>query len=253
MTSVLDPWGHVRSLTPARVALGRSGVSLPTQRVLELSLAHARARDAVHRPLDVAGLLTRLPGGVAVTSEASDRATYLRRPDLGRRLGASDSLVGLHGDVALVLADGLSPGAVEAFAPPVLDALLPILERAGLGASVPIVATQARVALGDHVAAAIGARAVIVLIGERPGLSVPASLGAYLTWEPTPGVTTDADRNCVSNIQPDGLSPAEAARRIAWLLLAARDTGRSGVSLKDESEGASLLANDPSTAPTRLS
>jgi ethanolamine ammonia-lyase small subunit len=234
MTAILDPWGHVRSLTPARVALGRSGVSLPTQRVLELSLAHARARDAVHRALDVAGLLARLPGAVAVSSEASDRATYLRRPDLGRRLGGSEALIGLGGDVALVLADGLSPGAVEAFAPQVLDALLPILDRAGLSVSVPVVATQARVALGDHVAAALGARAVVVLIGERPGLSVPASLGAYLTWEPAPGVTTDADRNCVSNIRASGLPPAAAARKLAGILLESRRLGYSGARLRDQ-------------------
>ncbi len=244
MTHAVDPWGQVRRLTPARVALGRSGVSLPTHQVLALSFAHARARDAVHRPLDVAALLAAVPDARVVASEAPDRATYLRRPDLGRRLGRA-ALDGVTGEIAIVLADGLSPAAVEASGPAVWASLRPLLEAAGFVVAAPVIATQARVALGDHVTAAVGARAVVVLIGERPGLSVPASLGAYLTWAPTPGVTTDADRNCISNIQPDGLSPGEAARRIAWLLLAARAAGRSGVFLKDDSDGGALPAPEP--------
>jgi len=236
-----DPWVGLRHLTPARIALGRSGISLPTDEVLRFGLAHARARDAVHRPLDVAALLIALPDARVVASQAPDRATYLRRPDLGRRLGAAD-LTGIVGDVAVILADGLSPAAVEQQAPAVLRRLLPIIEKAGLTVASPVIATQARVALGDAVAAAIGARAVLVLIGERPGLSVPASLGAYLTWGPVPGVTTDADRNCVSNIQPDGLSAEMAAARIAWLLIAARDRGGSGVALKDDSGAPKRLA-----------
>lgn len=242
MTHEIDPWTHVRSLTPARVALGRSGVSLPTHQVLALSLAHARARDAVHRPLDVAALLTALPDARVVASLAADRATYLRRPDLGRRLATAD-LDGVAGEIAIVLADGLSPQAVEANAPALLAALLPLLAQAGFSVAPAVIATQARVALGDHVAAAIGARAVVVLIGERPGLSVPASLGAYLTWAPVAGITTDAERNCISNIQPDGLAPADAARRIAWLLTAARGGGRSGVALKDDSESPTLIGS----------
>jgi ethanolamine ammonia-lyase small subunit len=245
----LDPWARARGLTPARIALGRSGVSLPTQEVLALSLAHARARDAVHWPLDLAALRAALPGSRVVASAAPDRATYLRRPDLGRRLGAGD-LAGLRGEVAIVLADGLSPAAVAASGPAVLDRLVPLLTAAGFAVAAPVIATQARVALGDPVAAALGATAVVVLIGERPGLSVPASLGAYVTWRPVPGVTTDADRNCVSNIQPRGLSPAEAAARIAWLLGAARAAGRSGVALKDESEAAiSASSRDPARLP----
>ena len=240
MTHALDPWTHVRGLTPARVALGRSGVSLPTHEVLALSLAHARARDAVHRSLDVAALLAALPDAQIVASEAADRAAYLRRPDLGRRLAATE-LPAAPGSVAIVLADGLSPAAVEASGPAVIRHLRPLLAATGFAVAPPVVALQARVALGDHVAAAMGAVGVVVLIGERPGLSVPASLGAYLTWAPRAGVTTDADRNCVSNIQPDGLAPDEAARRIAWLLAAARDAGRSGVALKDDSEAALLL------------
>ena len=231
----IDPWNHVRALTPARVALGRSGVSLPTHQVLALSLAHARARDAVHRPLDVAALQAALPDARVVSSAAPDRATYLRRPDLGRRPAGLPELGA--GEVAVVLADGLSPAAVEASGPAVVAALATLFGAAGFVMAPPVLATQARVALGDHIAAAIGARAVVVLIGERPGLSVPASLGAYVTWAPVAGVTTDADRNCVSNIQPDGLSPAEAARRIAWLLAAARAAGRSGRRVEGRQRG----------------
>ena len=238
MTHALDPWGQVRGLTPARVALGRSGVSLPTHQVLALTLAHARARDAVHRPLDVAALRMALPDARLVSSAAPDRATYLRRPDLGRRLAAGTVLARAEGRLVVVLADGLSAEAVETSGPAVLAHLAPFLQMAQAS---PVIATQARVALGDHVAAALGAAAVLVLIGERPGLSVPASLGAYLTWGPVAGVTTDADRNCISNIQPNGLSAAEAARRIAWLLGAARGAGRSGVALKDESGSATSV------------
>ncbi len=239
-----DGWGAWRAHTPARVALGRSGVSLPTAEVLALSLAHAQARDAVHRPLDVAALAAAIGGAVAVASAAPDRATYLRRPDLGRTLSADSRLEPAPGcDLALVLADGLSPQAVQEHAPPLLAALRPMLERHGWRVAAPVVATQARVALGDAVAAALGARAAVVLIGERPGLSVPSSLGLYVTWAPVPGRSTDAERNCISNVRPEGLSYAAAAARLVWLLGAARARGLSGVALKDESDAAGLLAD----------
>jgi len=239
-----DGWGAWRAHTPARIALGRSGVSLPTSEVLALALAHAQARDAVHRPLDVAALALAVGGGVVVESAAPDRAAYLRRPDLGRTLSpASRALLdaGDGCDLVLVLADGLSPQAVQDHAPPLLDVLRPLL---GGFRVVPVIATQARVALGDEVAAAVGARAVAVLIGERPGLSVPSSLGIYVTWAPVPGRTTDAGRNCISNVRPEGLPYAEAAARLVWLLHAARARGMTGVALKDESgsaEGASAF------------
>jgi ethanolamine ammonia-lyase small subunit len=243
VTALPDPWMQLRRLTPARIALGRSGASLPTREVLAFSLAHARARDAVHRALDVAGLCRALDA-VHVASAAPDRATYLRRPDLGRVLapGAEAALFGIAGEVAIVVADGLSAAAAETQAPAVLAHALPALCCAGFAMARTIVATQARVALGDAVAAGVGAQAVAVLIGERPGLSVPASLGIYLTWHPVPGRSTDADRNCISNIQADGLSAEAAAAKLVWLLSAARTSGFSGVRLKDESEaGRSLV------------
>lgn len=247
-----DGWGSWRQHTPARVALGRSGVSLPTSELLALALAHAQARDAVHRPLDVAALAAAVGGAVTVASAAPDRASYLRRPDLGRTL-ADESRLRLVGgagcDLVLVLADGLSPQAVQEHAPPLLTALRPLLERHGFRVALPVIATQARVALGDAVAAAVGARAVAVLIGERPGLSVPSSLGVYLTWAPLPGRTTDAGRNCISNVRPEGLPYADAAARLAWLLVAARDRGLTGVALKDHSGVASLDAAPPSPEP----
>ena len=238
-----DGWGAWRAHTPARVALGRSGVSLPTSEVLALGLAHAQARDAVHRPLDVAALAQAVGGAVVVASAAPDRATYLRRPDLGRTLSAGSRLPAGPGcDLALVLADGLSPQAVQEHAPPLLAALRPLLERHGFHVAAPVIATQARVALGDAVAAALGTRAVAVLIGERPGLSVPSSLGVYVTWAPVPGRTTDAGRNCISNVRPEGLPYDAAAARLVWLLDAARTRGLTGVTLKDESGAPRLLS-----------
>ncbi|GAC1337383.1 MAG: hypothetical protein NVSMB18_02170 [Acetobacteraceae bacterium] len=176
-----------------------------------------------------------------VASRAADRRAYLMRPDLGRALREADAaeLAGLAGrfDLAIVLGDGLSAAALQRHAAPVLDRLLPSLSAWSLAPLV--VARHARVALGDRVAEALGARAVLVLIGERPGLSAPDSLGAYLTWAPGPA-TTDADRNCVSNIRPEGLAPAEAAARLGFLLRRMRELQRSGIGLKDES-GSGLL------------
>lgn len=240
-----DPWAVLRAHTPARIGLGRSGHSLPTAEVLAFAAAHAQARDAVHTPLDVPALHAALQADGWTTqplaSRATDRATYLRRPDLGRRLdtASADALAagamapGPAPELALVLADGLSAQAAQAHGVALLHAL-----RQALGGAVTLspvfVATQARVALGDEVGGLLGARLVLVLLGERPGLSSPDSLGAYLTHAPAPG-RTDAERNCVSNIRPAGLGPAAAAGRIAWLVREALRRRLTGVGLKDDS------------------
>ncbi len=228
-----DPWSVLRSATRARVALGRAGDALPTHRELEFRAAHAAARDAVHSPLDVDALRADLGGDVlAVASAAPDRATYLQRPDLGRQLAEGTALPRAGADLAVVLADGLSPRAVAEHGPGLVAALRERLP--GWTLAPLVVATQARVALGDAVGEALGVRAVVVLIGERPGLSSADSLGVYLTWDPRPG-RADSERNCVSNVRPPhGLSYAQAADTVAALLGAARELGASGVVLKDE-------------------
>ncbi|MGY2001787.1 ethanolamine ammonia-lyase subunit EutC [Blastococcus sp. SYSU DS1024] len=229
-----DPWAVLRGATRARVALGRAGDGLPTARALEFRLAHAVARDAVHTALDPALVRAGLAGlpVLEVHSAAADRAEYLQRPDLGRRLAPGTTLPRAHADVALVLADGLSPRAVHEHGAALATALLDRLVDWSVG---PIVlAAQARVALGDQIGAALGARVVVVLIGERPGLSSADSLGVYLTWDPRPG-RADSERNCVSNVRPPhGLGYAEAADVVVRLLTAARELGASGVALKDE-------------------
>ena len=213
-------------------------------------MAHALARDAVHAELDEGALIGSLPSRpLVVSSAAGDRRTYLLRPDLGRRLGdgAAAALNGHAGefDLVVVLGDGLSALALQRHAGPLLRALLPMLNRWRMA---PLVLVRgARVAVGDAVAGAIGAGAVLMMLGERPGLSAPDSLGAYATWAPGVG-TTDAERNCVSNIRPEGLGYAEAAYRLAHLLERMRRTRFSGVGLKDESEGLGL-ALPPSPGP----
>jgi ethanolamine ammonia-lyase small subunit len=235
-----EPWAELRELTAARIALPRTGASLATAPLLDLRLAHARARDAVHAPLDEARLsgelaLLGLPV-LAVASAAADRAHYLMRPDLGRRLGGDYTArlaasAGSGHDLAFVIADGLSARAVEAHARPLLDAALPRL--AGWRIAPLVVVRQGRVAIGDEVARALRADIAVVLIGERPGLSAPDSMGAYLTFRPTPR-TTDAERNCISNIRPEGLTYAEAAITLTHLLRAMRARQISGVRLKDD-------------------
>lgn len=237
-----DPWQALRAFTPARIALGRAGVSLPTRAHLDFQLAHARARDAVHDRLDVAALRAALADAglesLEVRSAAADRATYLQRPDLGRRLddGAAARLRAAApegAEAAIVVADGLSARAAQAHAVPVLASLVPRLRDAGWRIAPVVVAEQGRVALGDEVGSALGAALVLVLLGERPGLTAPDSLGAYLTWAPRPG-RTDAERNCVSNIRPEGLVPVLAADRLCYLLLEAARRRLSGVALKDD-------------------
>jgi ethanolamine ammonia-lyase small subunit len=237
------PIARLRRFTPARIGLGRAGPALPTREVLAFGLAHARARDAVQAALDVPRLVADLaaagvsPAPAAVRSAAPDRATYLLRPDLGRRLapGEAERLAGPAG-VAVVIADGLSALAVQRHAAPLVAALRARApERWGRAAVV--IALQARVALGDEVGERLGAGLVALLVGERPGLGSPDSLGVYLTFAPRPG-RTDAERNCVSNVRPQGLSYEEAARRVDWLAAAALARGLTGVGLKDESDGA---------------
>ncbi|MGG5817615.1 ethanolamine ammonia-lyase subunit EutC [Falsiroseomonas sp. HW251] len=226
-------WRDLRRFTTARVGLGRAGHAQPTSAHLDFQEAHALARDAVWSELDVAAFASAR----VVASEAADRRTYLLRPDLGRRLRAEDRAAlaaeARPGCVALVVADGLCASGVQMQAPAVLDALLPGLRKAGWDVAPLVVARQARVALGDEVGEALGASAVAVLIGERPGLSSLDSLGIYLTWAPRRG-RSDAERNCISNVRDAGLAPAEAARKLLWLLAAAKRLGGTGVALKDE-------------------
>ncbi|WP_433567666.1 ethanolamine ammonia-lyase subunit EutC [Nocardia sp. CA-151230] len=242
-------WDGLRRSTRARIGLGRTGDALSTAEVLEFRAAHAAARDAVHSPLDIAVLAAEvadlgLGEPVHVRSRASDRSEYLRRPDLGRLPGTDEPAVPHSGaDVGFVLADGLSSKALADHGVPVLAALLAAFEGRYTFAP-PVIATQARVALGDHIGAALGVRTVLVLIGERPGLSVADSLGIYLTHCPRPG-RSDSERNCISNIHPpDGLSYARAAHVVTGLVDGARRLGRSGVDLKDTSADRPLTDAD---------
>ncbi|WP_066901232.1 ethanolamine ammonia-lyase subunit EutC [Mycolicibacterium houstonense] len=237
--AVQEFWDELRKTTQARIGLGRAGNALPTRRVLELAAAHAAARDAVHVPLDVDRLVEAvLEVGIGeptvVTSKATSRDEYLRRPDLGRAPADGMSVPDTPADIGFVLADGLSPTALDHHGAAVLAALVEQLKDRYTLAP-PVIATQARVALGDHIGAQSHVRTLLVIIGERPGLSVADSLGIYLTHLPMPG-RTDADRNCISNIHPpDGLGYAEAARVAAGLVDGALALGRSGVDLKDTS------------------
>lgn len=239
-------WTELRRFTAARVALGRVGNGLPTAAHLDFQEAHARARDAVQSGLDAAVLEAALAPldlpVVRVASQAPDRRAYLLRPDLGRRLREADRdrLPAAPGAFLFVVADGLCATGVQRQAPALIAAALPLLRRAGLRIAPVVVADQARVALGDAIGGAMGAAMVAVLIGERPGLTSLDSLGTYLTWNPRPG-RTDAERNCISNIRPGGLSPARAAEKLAWLAGAAQRLGETGVALKDEQPAGVLL------------
>lgn len=235
----------LRGLTPARVALGRAGAGLPTTALLDFTLAHARARDAVHAGFDVPAILAGLSdiglAAFAVSSRARDRKEYLRRPDLGRTLDSDSQhrLAGHSGGacrLAIVIGDGLSPAAVNRHAIALVRSLVPRLAVDAIEIGQAVVATGARVALGDEIGAILGARMIVMLIGERPGLSAPDSLGAYLTFAPGPGLT-DARRNCVSNIHVAGLGYDEAAVTIAWLIREGLTRQITGVALKDESGG----------------
>jgi ethanolamine ammonia-lyase small subunit len=244
--AVREFWDELRKSTQARIGLGRAGNALPTRRVLELAAAHAAARDAVHVPLDVDhfALQVRHVGigePTIVTSRATSRDEYLRRPDLGRLPADATDVPDSGADIGFLLADGLSPTALTRHGAALLTELVAQLrERQTLAP--PVIATQARVGLGDHIGARLRVRTLFVVIGERPGLSVADSLGIYMTHMPRPG-RTDADRNCISNIHPpDGLGYVEAARVAAGLVAGAHELGRSGVDLKDTSRGPALGA-----------
>jgi ethanolamine ammonia-lyase small subunit len=242
--SSIEYWAALRQLTAARIGLARSGASLATAPLLDFRLAHARARDAVHAPLDEAHLTRDLATlglpVLTVASAAHDRQQYLMRPDLGRKPAAEAAAVlAPHAegdyDLAFVISDGLSAGAVQAHAAPVLADSLPPLRAGGWRIAPLTVALRGRVAIGDAIAMALNAAIVVVLIGERPGLSAPDSMGAYLTWRPTPQ-TTDAERNCISNIRPDGLRYVDTAAKLVRLLRAMRARQVSGVALKDDGD-----------------
>jgi ethanolamine ammonia-lyase small subunit len=247
---------RLRSLTPARVAMQRAGNSAATSEVLDFQLAHGRARDAVHAPLQPASLTAALrslittnttaglfvaAGPVMLYSQAIDRRTYLQRPDFGRRLNdvsrerlsVAAKPEGQGYDLAIVLADGLSSLAVERHAVPLLASLFRLLAPDSLRIAPLCIVQQARVAIGDEIAAAFSALLVIVLIGERPGLTSPDSLGAYITWNPQPGRTTDAERNCISNIRAEGLSYDDAGNRLFHYIQEARKRRVTGIALKD--------------------
>lgn len=246
--AVEDPWVELRKLTRARVALGHAGASLPTDAHLSFQLAHAKARDAVHTVLDPDPIIEGLDrlglSHCQVASQAPDRVTYLTRPDLGRRLSSAsvaaltslaDAAADTTPDLVVVLADGLSARAVQDHGLAMVERLQAITKEEGWSLAPVVVASQARVALGDEIAECLRATAVVVLIGERPGLSSPDSLGAYLTYGPRQGLRDDA-RNCISNIRPEGLSVGTAAFRLSALIRAALHRQLSGVSLKDDSE-----------------
>jgi ethanolamine ammonia-lyase small subunit len=235
---------RLQTLTPARVDLGRAGQALPTRPMLDFQLACARARDAIQTELQSEGLREALSDRpvIEVHSRAPDRATYLRRPDLGRRLAASDAAkLAAGGEVVFVVADGLSAAAIHGHAASLLQALF---DRLGDWTIAPIILAQhGRVALGDDIGAAMDADIVVMLIGERPGLSAPDSLGVYLTWAPRPG-RRDSERNCISNIRPPhGLGYAEAADRIVRLMQEARKRRLTGIALKDDAPQTALLSD----------
>jgi ethanolamine ammonia-lyase small subunit len=242
-TSIQDTETSLRDFTTARVSLRRAGTSLATSEILNFQLAHAQARDAVRADLDTDSFALRVRAEIPalaatpvliLASAAVDRFTYLRRPDLGRILDDSSAgqLRHCHCDVVFVVADGLSAIAVERHANPLLFLLAPALADSGWRIGPVSIVKQARVAVGDQISQKLGASLAVVLIGERPGLSAPDSLGVYITWKPGPG-HTDADRNCVSNIRTQGLGYADAAAKITLYCNEARRLRYTGTALKE--------------------
>lgn len=241
-----DPFAPLRRFTRARIGLGRAGDALPTHQLLKFQAAASQARDAVHASLDVEALRQALAprACIDVSSRATDRPTYLLRPDWGRQLGSGgDALDAAHGDydLAVVIADGLSARAAMSHASTMLATCLPRLQ--GWSIAPIVLATQARVGLGDDIAQRLGARMVAVFIGERPGLSVADSLGIYLTWSPEPG-QADSLRNCISNIHADGLSYEKAAALLVWLATEARQRQLTGTALKPDISSQAGIADE---------
>lgn len=242
MTKAVKPLSdleRLKTLTPARIGLGRAGSSLATREVLAFDLDHARARDAVHLPFDrqavEEALQKRNLATLQVHSAATDRTTYLQRPDLGRRLDESSQkrLTGVDApcDLVVIIADGLSTRAIHDNAVAFLDEFLPLAQKRGWRHAPIMIASQARVALADDIGGLLAARLSIILIGERPGLSAADSMGIYITFSPCKG-RTDAERNCLSNIRPSGMALAKAARQLERLIVSALDQGLTGVALK---------------------
>ena len=242
-----NPWLELRRLTPARIALGRTGTSMPTGAQLDFQFAHAQARDAVHLPFDHAGLGAQLAErgreSVLLHSAATDRNSYLQRPDLGRKL-SDESAQTLRDyarahpggvDLAIVVADGLSALAVHRHTMPFLERMEEQITAEGWSVSPVILVEQGRVAVADEIGERLGAKMVVILIGERPGLSSPDSLGLYFTYNPKVGLT-DAYRNCISNVRLEGLSYGMAAHRLLYLMREACRRQLSGVNLKDEAQ-----------------
>ncbi|MGN8346880.1 ethanolamine ammonia-lyase subunit EutC [Pseudomonas sp. SMV71] len=251
-----NPWLELRRLTPARIALGRTGTSLPTQAQLDFQYAHAQARDAVHLAFDHQGLRAQLSErgreSLLLHSAASDRHSYLQRPDLGRRLDEAsvkvlDDYAAAHPggvDLAIVVADGLSALAVHCHTLPFLARLEEQIAADGWSVSPVVLVEQGRVAVADEVAQRLGAKMSVILIGERPGLSSPDSLGLYFTYAPKVGLT-DAYRNCISNVRLEGLSYGMAAHRLVYLMREACRRQLSGVNLKDEAQVHTLESENP--------
>ncbi|WP_446731284.1 ethanolamine ammonia-lyase subunit EutC [Pseudomonas sp. S11A4] len=250
-----NPWLQLRRLTPARIALGRTGTSLPTSAQLDFQLAHAQARDAVHLPFDHAGLGTQLQEGgrdsLLLHSAAPDRNTYLQRPDLGRKLSDESAqtlrdYASAHPggvDLAIVVADGLSALAVHRHTLPFIKRLEDQMSADGWSLAPVLLVEQGRVAIGDEIGQLLGAKMLVMLIGERPGLSSPDSLGLYFTYAPKVGLT-DAYRNCISNVRLEGLSYGMAAHRLLYLMREACRRQLSGVNLKDEAQLQTLESDD---------
>lgn len=245
------PWHKLKSFTDARIAIGRAGSSTPTDEMLKFQLAHAQAIDAVHSPLNMQQLTHKLreidkqaEPDIIVHSQASNRISYLQRPDLGRKLTEScyQQLVEYRQnqdkayDIAIVICDGLSAHAVESHAPAFIKNFKQKIQNSSVDwqLSPNVLVQQGRVAVGDDVGESLNAKAVIVLIGERPGLSSPDSLGIYITWQPKRG-TTDAYRNCISNVRPAGLKYQDACEKTFYLLNEAFRIKATGVALKDRS------------------
>ncbi len=240
---IQDSWHSLKQFTPARIALGRAGMSLPTRACLDFQLAHALARDAVNIPLDFAGLEQRLnlQGYQTLTlqTQAENQTVYLQRPDLGRLLSASaiaclQRTVPIPADAVVVVADALSSTAIEHHAEPFLGLLLPELQQKGYRMPPVCLVKHGRVAIGDAVAEHYAAGVCIVLIGERPGLSSPDSMGIYFTYQARSGISTDADRNCISNIHNNGLSYQQALKKLLYLIDESEKLQLSGVNLKDQ-------------------